>query len=109
MHAIGRISTYGGARLTAPAPPAWPRSRIAVAVRSRLQAPTFGMLASLAVLEVSGAEVAEVLELVSPPVIFATNHASHLDSPTLLRGLPDEWRRRTAVAAAADYFFTSHC
>ncbi len=33
------------------------------------------------------------------------NHASHLDTPLLLLSLPDEWRRRTAVAAAADYFF----
>ena len=33
------------------------------------------------------------------------NHASHLDTPLILLSLPDEWRRRTAVAAAADYFF----
>lgn len=39
------------------------------------------------------------------PVIFVANHASHLDTPLILLSLPDEWRRRTAVAAAADYFF----
>jgi 1-acyl-sn-glycerol-3-phosphate acyltransferase len=47
----------------------------------------------------------EILAKTSGPVIFAANHASHLDTPLILLSLPDEWRRRTAVAAAADYFF----
>ena len=47
----------------------------------------------------------DVLERIEGPVIFAANHASHLDTPLVLLSLPDEWRRRTAVAAAADYFF----
>ncbi len=47
----------------------------------------------------------DVLERVTGPVIFVGNHASHLDTPLVLLSLPDEWRRRTAVAAAADYFF----
>ncbi len=47
----------------------------------------------------------DVLDRVEGPVIFVANHASHLDTPLLLLSLPDEWRRRTAVAAAADYFF----
>ena len=28
-----------------------------------------------------------------------------MDTPTILRALPRAWRRRTAVAAAADYFY----
>ncbi len=47
----------------------------------------------------------DVLDRLDGPVIFAANHASHLDTPLILLSLPDEWRRRTAVAAAADYFF----
>jgi 1-acyl-sn-glycerol-3-phosphate acyltransferase len=47
----------------------------------------------------------DVLDRVRGPVIFVANHASHLDTPLILLSLPDEWRRRTAVAAAADYFF----
>ncbi len=39
------------------------------------------------------------------PVIFAANHASHLDTPLLLSCLPNRFRHRTIVAAAADYFF----
>lgn len=42
----------------------------------------------------------------APPVVFAANHASHVDTPTLLRSLPGRWRRRTVVVAAADYFYT---
>ena len=30
---------------------------------------------------------------------------SHMDTPLILCSLPADWRRRTAVAAAADYFF----
>ena len=47
----------------------------------------------------------DVLARLDGPVIFVANHASHLDTPLILLALPDEWRRRTAVAAAADYFF----
>jgi 1-acyl-sn-glycerol-3-phosphate acyltransferase len=46
-----------------------------------------------------------VLQELSPPVIFVSNHASHLDAPLLLCSLPPAWRDRAAVGAAADYFF----
>jgi long-chain acyl-CoA synthetase len=39
------------------------------------------------------------------PVIFIANHASHLDTPAVLAALPARFRRRTAVAAAADHWF----
>ncbi|MEY2476825.1 MAG: 1-acyl-sn-glycerol-3-phosphate acyltransferase [Actinomycetota bacterium] len=39
------------------------------------------------------------------PVIFAANHASHLDTPLLLTSLPPRFRHRAVVVAAADYFF----
>lgn len=41
------------------------------------------------------------------PVIFCANHHSHLDTPLLLSALPQPWRHRVFVGAAADYFFTS--
>ncbi len=47
----------------------------------------------------------DVLAELDGPVVFVANHTSHLDTPLILCSLPDEWRRRTAVAAAADYFF----
>ncbi|HEX9234976.1 MAG TPA: 1-acyl-sn-glycerol-3-phosphate acyltransferase, partial [Actinomycetota bacterium] len=45
------------------------------------------------------------LQVLRPPVMFLSNHASHLDAPLVLCSLPKEWRERTATAAAADYFF----
>jgi len=45
------------------------------------------------------------LEALDGPVIFVANHQSHLDMPLLLSALPDRWRHRAVVAAAADYFF----
>ncbi|MGH2705078.1 MAG: lysophospholipid acyltransferase family protein [Actinomycetota bacterium] len=52
--------------------------------------------------EVHGLDVLDELE---PPVIFVSNHASHLDAPAILTSLPPKWRWRTATGAAADYFF----
>jgi 1-acyl-sn-glycerol-3-phosphate acyltransferase len=49
----------------------------------------------------------EHLERVASPVLFVANHCSHVDTPVLLLSLPARWRRRTAVAAAADYFYAS--
>jgi 1-acyl-sn-glycerol-3-phosphate acyltransferase len=48
----------------------------------------------------------EHLDGLDAPVIFVANHASHMDTPAILRAMPARWRRRTAVAAAADYFYT---
>jgi 1-acyl-sn-glycerol-3-phosphate acyltransferase len=40
-----------------------------------------------------------------PPVIFAPNHHSHLDTGLMIRAVPPTWRHDLVVAAAADYFF----
>jgi 1-acyl-sn-glycerol-3-phosphate acyltransferase len=47
----------------------------------------------------------EIFDRLPHPVILVANHSSHLDTPTILRALPLKWRQRTAVAAAADYFY----
>jgi 1-acyl-sn-glycerol-3-phosphate acyltransferase len=49
----------------------------------------------------------EVFDTLQHPVVFVANHSSHLDTPTMLRAMPRKWRARTAVAAAADYFYDS--
>jgi 1-acyl-sn-glycerol-3-phosphate acyltransferase len=47
----------------------------------------------------------EKLSAVKEPVILVANHASHMDTPVILSALPRRLRKRTAVAAAADYFY----
>ena len=42
-----------------------------------------------------------------PPLIFTPNHHSHLDTPLSISCIPEPWRHKLMVAAAADYFFTS--
>ena len=45
------------------------------------------------------------VEGIEGPVIFAANHHSHIDTPLLLTSIPEPWRHRIVVGAAADYFF----
>ena len=47
----------------------------------------------------------EGLSSLKGPVILVANHASHMDTPVILSALPRKLRKRTAVAAAADYFY----
>jgi 1-acyl-sn-glycerol-3-phosphate acyltransferase len=47
----------------------------------------------------------EVFRDLDGPVVLVANHASHLDTPTILRAMPRSWRRHTIVAAAADHFY----
>jgi 1-acyl-sn-glycerol-3-phosphate acyltransferase len=47
----------------------------------------------------------ERLDEIAGPAVFVANHNSHMDTPVILRALPSRWRRRTAVAAATDYFY----
>jgi 1-acyl-sn-glycerol-3-phosphate acyltransferase len=49
----------------------------------------------------------ENLADLSPPLILAANHSSHMDTPLIVNSLPKELRHRTLVAAASDYFFSS--
>lgn len=81
----------------------WARSDRAVAVRevilNGVLGPTMDVYARRRVVG------RELLDGISPPALFVANHSSHMDAPTVLRALPSTWRRRTAVAAAADYFY----
>ena len=40
-----------------------------------------------------------------PPLIFTPNHHSHLDTAVMAVAVPEPWRSKLVVAAAADYFF----
>jgi 1-acyl-sn-glycerol-3-phosphate acyltransferase len=81
----------------------WARSGPAVLVREVLLSAIFRPLIALyARRKVDGTTNLDGLR---PPAIFVANHCSHVDTPLVLRALPWRWRRRTAVAAAADYFY----
>lgn len=41
----------------------------------------------------------------TPSVIFAPNHHSHLDTGVMIVAVPEPWKSKLVVAAAADYFF----
>jgi 1-acyl-sn-glycerol-3-phosphate acyltransferase len=49
----------------------------------------------------------ERLRNLEPPVVIASNHASHLDTAVIIDAMPIEWRRKLIVGGAADYFFTN--
>jgi 1-acyl-sn-glycerol-3-phosphate acyltransferase len=81
----------------------WARSAPAVAARSVLLASVLGpLIGAYTRRRIRGREH---LQRIRGPVIFVANHASHVDTPTILRALPRAFRKRTAVAAAADYFY----
>lgn len=84
-------------------PTDWARTPAANAVRGVVQrAGLKPLLHSQVSVHVRGREVLDDLR---GPVVFVANHSSHLDAPLVLTTLPESWRRWTAVAAAADYFF----
>lgn len=49
----------------------------------------------------------ENLRGVQGPAVIIANHSSHLDTPVVLAALPEPFRSRLAIAAAADKFYAS--
>ena len=93
-------------RAPAPSFPTWPRHPIAQLVRALLQSALVFPLHRVVARPflVNGREH---LKRRTGPVLIIANHASHLDTPSILRALPRSLRSRTAVAAAVDYFYRS--
>lgn len=91
------------ARTAEPFPTAWARTPAATVVREGIQ--RFGLRPLMGVGITPTVRGLDVLDQLAAPVVFVANHTSHLDTPLILCSLPDAWRRKTAVAAAADYFF----
>ena len=81
----------------------WTRSRAASRFREALVCGVLGPLMDLYTRRRIVGRTA--LDEIEPPVVFVANHNSHADTPVILRALPSRWRRRTAVAAATDYFY----
>jgi 1-acyl-sn-glycerol-3-phosphate acyltransferase len=88
----------------------WARSRPAQAVRSALLRPTLKVGIDLVARPtVHGVDrLADLARLDEPPaIIFTPNHHSHLDTLVMSVAVPEPWRSKMVVAAAADYFFDS--
>jgi 1-acyl-sn-glycerol-3-phosphate acyltransferase len=83
----------------------WARCAPVRALREGLM--NFGLGPMIDIYTGTRVEGREVFDTLRHPVIFVANHSSHLDTPTILRAMPMRWRQRTAVAAAADYFYKS--
>ena len=83
-------------------PSEWARSRIVrffgTAFQEVIVLPLFRTLLTL---RVTGREN---LEGIQPPVIFAANHTSHLDVPTIYAALSHHYRWRLAPAMMQDHF-----
>ena len=83
----------------------WARSPLARAARAAL---IEGVMRPLVYALGSPERVgADRLDDIHGPVVFAANHHSHFDTPLMLTSIPDRWRHKLVVGAAADYFFGS--
>ncbi len=82
--------------------PSWSRGRLVTAFRRGALACLLLPLTRLfARIRVEGLEHLRALD---GPVVFASNHQSHMDTPVILAALPGSVRRRVAVAMAKEFF-----
>jgi len=82
--------------------PSWNRSRPFRALRAIAQ-PAF-LLPLTRVFAWISVRGLQNLQHVQGPVIFASNHQSHMDVPVILAALPGRWRRQVATAMAKEFF-----
>jgi long-chain acyl-CoA synthetase len=82
--------------------PRWNRGPLPRFIR-RTSLPTW-VLPSARIFSRVRAEGLEHLSTLEPPVIFASNHQSHLDVPSILLALPARWRYRLVPAMSKEFF-----
>ncbi|MEZ5318827.1 MAG: AMP-binding protein [Vicinamibacterales bacterium] len=82
--------------------PAWNRSRVSWFLR-RISLPTWILPLARPFLDLT-VDGLEHLEGLQGPVVFAANHQSHMDTPTILLALPARWRYRVQTAMAKEFF-----
>ncbi|MCH8870578.1 MAG: AMP-binding protein, partial [Chloroflexi bacterium] len=109
LHTVAQLQDLLQHSEAAPAPSTfskWPLQPIARVARLALQRsllfPVHGFITTR--FEVTGKENLQDMEL---PALIIANHASHVDTVSIVRALPSRIRRRLALAAASDYFFSS--
>lgn len=82
--------------------PTWTRSRLARAVRRMNQ--MLWILPMTRLLSRAVITGQSHLRGIEPPVLFAANHQSHIDTPLILSALPARLRYRIAPAMYQEYF-----
>ena len=82
--------------------PNWNQNRLARSIR-RISLAGFllPMTKAFAWMTVEGLDN---LESVSGPVVYASNHQSHMDTPVILAALPSRMRYQVATAASKEFF-----
>lgn len=84
-------------------PPRWARTRAVGMARGVLSRALFlPLFRHYIPLSLDGLEH---LDRVVPPIIFAANHTSHLDTVALTAALPTEWQAKLAPAVRQQHFF----
>jgi 1-acyl-sn-glycerol-3-phosphate acyltransferase len=81
----------------------WARSRWAISTREAVL--RFALAPIMSFYTRRRTTGRDKLSRVRSPVILVANHGSHMDTPVILAALPRRFRKRTVVAAAADYFY----
>ena len=79
----------------------YPARVVRAAILESVMRPTMAVIASPA------RRGLDRLDDLDGPVVFVANHHSHADTPLLLTSIPEPWRHRITVGAAADYFFSN--
>ena len=96
-------ATQMGSKALQIPPPRWARSRPLAAIRGVLRHGLFlPLFREHIAMDVEGTGH---LDRVVPPVIFAGNHTSHLDTVALTAALPVKWQSTLAPAMSQQHFF----
>jgi len=102
---LNALLKTAGERIARPEPallPRWTRSFPVRAMRFVLfQVVILPLFRGLLTLKVDGLDN---LARIQPPVLLASNHQSHLDTPAIAAALPRRFRYRLAPAMSQDYF-----
>ena len=82
--------------------PSWNRSGISRFLR-RISLPTWILPLARVFMQLK-VDGLEHLDKIAGPVVFASNHLSHMDTPAILIALPRRWRYRVAPAMAKEFW-----
>jgi long-chain acyl-CoA synthetase len=83
--------------------PRWNRTSLSWFLR-RISLPTWILPLARYFLRPLKVQGLEHLAALKGPVVFASNHQSHMDAPVIMLAMPPRWRYRVAPAMAKEFF-----